>query len=85
MVRTRSELAGLLDEKRAADILRLSVRTLQQARQDDVLQASALLPEAQRVAGRIYYSTQDVEAALSARLSCPRLRKRYTSKERAIA
>lgn len=78
---SKAELAGLIDERRAAEILRLSVRTIQQARRDDLLAASALLPAPTKIGGRVFYSKTEVQEALRQRMACPRLRKKYDKRE----
>jgi hypothetical protein len=74
---SRAELADLVDERKAAEFLRLSIKTLQAARQDPLLQAACVLPAHERQGGRVFYRREELEAVLDARLARPRLKRKY--------
>ena len=83
MVVSKSDLADLVDERKAAEYLRLSVHTLRAARRDPLLQAACTLPEHERQGRRVVYSREALEQCLAERLEQPRLARKFHKQEEA--
>ena len=73
----------LLREDVAAAILRLSVHTLRSARSNQP-DLGVYLPEPIRQGRRVFYRRCDVEACQQARMSHPKLRRKYLKTEEGI-
>lgn len=78
---SRAELADLVDERKAAKFLRLSIKTLQAARRDPLLEAACTLPRWKRQGRKVVYAREELEAVLSARLTIPRLARKFHKQE----
>lgn len=74
----------LLREDAVAELLRISVRTLQQARHDPLVAAECLLPAHEKHGSRVIYRRAAVEACLAERLQVPRLARKYHRQEEAV-
>lgn len=72
-----TELTELNPEDVAAAYLRISVRTLQQARWDEEVAAECYLPAHIKVGRRVFYERAELEAVKAARLAHPKLARRF--------